>query len=427
MNNSLLKWLGGLAAVMALLVWPGFIQAQGGDAQIYVVQLNDSLWKLAEKYLGDGNRYPLIIEATAVQAAIDPSFTPIVDPMLLHPGQKLWIPAASANAPAQVDRAPAAQVSSQPGGHIAFSFWNSNPARCTYEINIISVTACLQSPAQCQATRRIVSLNNISEPALSPDGARLAFRGWGAPPGDDSPFAKCAPAHPTRGVGSVTLDGQNFVRLSQFWEDAHPAWSPDGNKLLFDSGRNGDHITRLLLVNADGTTEEELRLAGQQPAWAPDNQRFVYRGCDLTGNRCGLWLAVARPVKSWEAGQNMLGPVVEDNQASHPAWSPVADELVYQSSMSGRWGLYLVNSNGTARRLLTTAAGVVGLPAWSPDGQWLAYVAYEGAAWSLRLVNRDGAGDRLLFTYDGGLYALPVVAEPYGARDWLDEQISWSR
>ena len=54
-------------------------------------------------------------------------------------------------------------------------------------------------------------------------------------------------------------------------------------------------------------------------------------------------------------------------------------------------------------------------------------MAYDGLAWSLRIASRDGRDDRLLFTYDGGFYAIPKVVEPYGARDWLDEQISWSR
>jgi Tol biopolymer transport system component len=89
--------------------------------------------------------------------------------------------------------------------------------------------------------------------------------------------------------------------------------------------------------------------------------------------------------------------------------------------------LYLINADGSNQRALTTAAGLEGLPTWSPDGQWLAYVASDGATWSLRIISREGTADRLLFNYDGGFYALPKVVEPYGPRDWLDEQISWSR
>ena len=423
-------WLSyGLFAIglIGLLILPTALQAQA-DGQSYVVQLNDSLWKLAEKYLGDGHAYTLIIEATANKALTDASFTPIDNPNLLQPGQKLWIPAAMpVNIAPSTPPQPVAASSNTPTGHIAFSFWNNSPTRCTYEINIISVPDCLQGVAQCQATRRIISLNNISEPALSPDGNRLAFRGWGEPSTTDSPFAHCAPAHPFRRLGQATLDGTGFISLGTFWEDSHPNWSPDGQRLLFDSGRNGDGITRILLINADGSDEEELRIAGQQPSWAPDGQRFVYRGCDLTGNRCGLWLAQARAVKSWEAGQNMLGPVLEEPQASHPDWSPVADEIVYQSPAQGNWELYVIGTDSSNQRQLTAGPELKGLPAWSPDGRWVAYVADNGQNWSLRLVSRDGTDDRPLFTYDGGIYALPSAAEPYGVRDWLDEQISWSQ
>ena len=197
--------------------------------------------------------------------------------------------------------------------------------------------------------------------------------------------------------------------------------------MIFDTGRNGDGIVRLMTINPDGSDEQDLRVAGQQPSWAPDNERFVYRGCDFYGNGCGLRLGVAVAVKPWETGNNLLGAVVEDGQAAHPDWSPISDEIVYQSPVSGSWDLYLVSVEGGEPQQLTADGGVEGLPAWSPDGQWIAYVSYDGAIWSLRLISRDGADDRLLFAYDGGLYALPAVAEPYGVRDWLDEQISWSK
>ncbi|MFC1976102.1 LysM peptidoglycan-binding domain-containing protein, partial [Chloroflexota bacterium] len=278
---------GVVLLVVVLLVFPWPVQAQDNEGQTYVIQLNDTLWKLAEKYLEDGNHYPLIIKATTAKSTIDSSFTPIVDPDLLHPGQKIWIPASSAISTTSSDDSSTSQTTlstsptpaAEPSGHIAFSFWNNSPNRCTYEVNIVSVPDCLQSPTQCQATRRIMNLNNISEPALSPNGTRLAFRGWGEPLGENNPFANCAPAHPFRLLGHTTLDGAEFISLGGFWEDAHPDWSPDGQRLLFDSGRNGDGIIRIMLINADGTNEEELRIAGQHPSWASDNQRFVYRGC----------------------------------------------------------------------------------------------------------------------------------------------------
>ena len=427
-----------LTCLLGLLVGP--VQSQENEGQAYVIQLNDSLWKLAEKYLGNGNNYPTIVEATAAQAALDSSLTSITDPNLLQPGQVIWIPASADVVAASAETTPATPASAPaaaetgassagPGGlsgHIAFSFWNNSPSRCTYEINVVDVPDCLQNAEQCQATRCIVPLNNISEPALSPDGTLLAFHSWGSPP-DNGPFADCAEAHPYRQLGRSTLNGTEYVSLGNFWEDSHSDWSPDGNRILFDSGRASDGIIRIFATSPDGLREEDLRIAGQFPSWAADNQRFVYRGCDLTGNHCGLWLANATEVASWDAGKNMIGPVLEDSQATHPDWSPVSDEIVYQSPVSGSWDLYLINANGSGQRQLTVNPGIEGLPHWSPDGQWIAYVSFDGQNWSLHITNTEGTDDRLVFTYDGGIYALPQAAEPYGVRDWLDEQISWAQ
>lgn len=413
--------------------------------QEYIVQRDDSLWKLAEKYLGDGNRFGQIVAATQAKRAGDASFARLSDPSLILSGSKLWIPAPGeappAVAAAQAEELPrpvaqpAAVTVSQtagPGGQIAFSFWNDSPERCTYEINVIDINACLTDAATCQANRRIFSLSNASEPALSPDGSRLAFHGWGAIPekyNDDTldhPYFGCGTNPAERRLGSTALDGTAYVGVTHFWEDGHPDWSPDGQRLLFDSDRFSDGLTRILAVSADGQREEDLRLAGQHPSWAPDNDRFVYRGCDLTGNRCGLWLGRAVPAQAWEVGHNMLGPVIAEPEAAHPDWSPVGDQIVYQSPVSGSWDLYLINADGSGQRQLTNSAASEGLPAWSPDGQWLSYLSDEGGKWGVWLVRADGSGRQLLFPFDGGIFT-PKAITPYGSRDWLNEQISWSR
>lgn len=328
---------------------------------------------------------------------------------------------------------PVAVGAEAPWGHIAFSFWNRAPERCTYEINVIDVAACLKGPEACQANRLVFSLNNVSEPALSPSGTRIAFRGWGEPPSKDNPFYGCAPPVKVRALANTALDGSDLRVTGGYWEDSHPDWSPDGTRLLFDSARVGDGITRIYVIDADGSNEGDLRIIGQHPSWAPDGQRFVYRGCDLTGNRCGLWVAYPWPVKPWETGQNVVGPIVLDEQASHPDWSPVADEVVYQTPSGGQWSIVrtdvrLVSEGNPAEpQVLLREPGRHGLPAWSPDGQWIAYVSDTGGDWGIWIMHRDGSERHRLFAFDGGVYTLPRAWEPYGARDWLDEQISWSR
>jgi nucleoid-associated protein YgaU len=55
------------------------------EEQYYVIQKGDTLWAIAKKHLGDGNRYPEIFEANKEV---------ILDPDKIFPGQKIRIPAA---------------------------------------------------------------------------------------------------------------------------------------------------------------------------------------------------------------------------------------------------------------------------------------------------------------------------------------------
>ena len=51
--------------------------------RVYTVESGDSLWKIAEKFYGDGSQWRKIHEAN--RATID-------DPDVIHPGQQLTIP-----------------------------------------------------------------------------------------------------------------------------------------------------------------------------------------------------------------------------------------------------------------------------------------------------------------------------------------------
>ncbi len=77
---------------------PAAPPAQAGEvacAETYVVQADDWLSKLAERYLGDVLLYPAIAAATQQAQAADNSFATIADPNVIEPGWKLCIPSAA--------------------------------------------------------------------------------------------------------------------------------------------------------------------------------------------------------------------------------------------------------------------------------------------------------------------------------------------
>jgi hypothetical protein len=79
-----------LVGALAGLMQAAPAAAEGG--QDYVVQADDWLNKLADKFYGDPLAYVLIVEATNQKASADSSYASIENPDRIEIGQKLFIP-----------------------------------------------------------------------------------------------------------------------------------------------------------------------------------------------------------------------------------------------------------------------------------------------------------------------------------------------
>ncbi len=95
--QQLRLWLGLLATLLTISITSTTaIAAAPGQpcTEIYTVQADDWLSKIADKLLGDLLAYPVIITATHQQHGVDPSFAEITNPDLIEIGWKLCIPPA---------------------------------------------------------------------------------------------------------------------------------------------------------------------------------------------------------------------------------------------------------------------------------------------------------------------------------------------
>ena len=74
-----------------------------GEGQEYVVQSDDWLSKLAEKYLGDATSWNQIVEATNARAGENSAVIAIDNPDVIYPGQVIFIPAGNSTRPDSVE------------------------------------------------------------------------------------------------------------------------------------------------------------------------------------------------------------------------------------------------------------------------------------------------------------------------------------
>ena len=85
-----------VVAVVLFSLRPNHLEAATplvGDGQDYMVQADDWLGTLADKFYGSPLAYPVIVEATNAKSAEDERYAPIGDPGQVSIGQLLFVPA----------------------------------------------------------------------------------------------------------------------------------------------------------------------------------------------------------------------------------------------------------------------------------------------------------------------------------------------
>ena len=169
--------------------------------------------------------------------------------------------------------------------------------------------------------------------------------------------------------------------------DLRPAWSPDGNRIVFSDGV-GLHTWT---PPAPGTAAIPNTADGVSPAWSPDGNWIAFtviaRGDSVVADCLCAPMSRVHHLRTWwhitgyrlvvirpdGTGRRELG------EGREPAWSPDSKTLYVRRGD----GIYRVplDQPGAAQLVPRTAGGL--MPAVSPDGRLLAFVRREPLAGDL--------------------------------------------
>jgi Tol biopolymer transport system component len=219
--------------------------------------------------------------------------------------------------------------------------------------------------------------DDLSGPAWSRDGSRLAY-GWAkGPPSGNAGFC-CG-----RRIVIAAPDGRRLSVLPLGDDpDAYPSWSPDGTRFAVEHGLSGE----IDVVQTNGDGRRVLTRNGRSPAWSPDGTTIAY--ANLSGD--GI-----HTVSPDGTNDRTLLPV----SASSVTWSPDGSLLAYAAAD----GLYVADSSGSGSWRVAAMPGSAH-PSFSPDGKRIAFAATLDESYpphvGVFVVDTDGASLKAIVRRD---------------------------
>ncbi|MGH9844169.1 MAG: protein kinase domain-containing protein, partial [Blastocatellia bacterium] len=278
---------------------------------------------------------------------------------LRRPGRSRWVPKAAIASGAAIVLA-----------IVGYLLWSgSETTKAPPAMRVANFTQLTTSPGQ------------EIYPSLSPDGKLLVYAS--AETGNWDIYLQrvtgATPINLTRDSAAPELD------------DTQPAFSPDGEQIVFRSDRDGGGI---FVMGATGENVRRLANHGHNPAWSPDGQEIAYsKGSFARPSERGNFpgpLFVAK-VATGETRQ------VTETDAVQPNWSPHGDRIAYWGvQRGGQRDIWTVGARGGEPAPVTGDPALDWNPVWSPDGRYLYFASDRGGSMNLWRVPIDEQSGKLL-------------------------------
>lgn len=234
------------------------------------------------------------------------------------------------------------------------------------EQDLLSVDLYLADAATGRTIRKLISTS--VDPHFQSLQFLMSAGAWN-PNGRELAIAAIRNANPV--IAIVDTDSGRVTREIPFEsidEIFQPAWSPDGKRIAF-SGQTGGYTDLYLYDLAAARTDRLTNdpFADLQPAWSSDSgtlafvtDRFTTNAETLNFGRYGLaTIAPGEPPRA-------LGVGLTGN-ATNPQWTPDGAAVVFLSDATGRPEIYSINrASSRVTRIAGASTGIAGVTPLSP-------------------------------------------------------------
>lgn len=179
------------------------------------------------------------------------------------------------------------------------------------------------------------------------------------------------------------------------------SWSPNGNKLMFWSIIHGMADVFIYDIETDSVTcviEDSARNWGAR--YTPDGEQFVYHS-----DKTGIFRAY---IANLDGSDQHRLCVAENVEERSPHVHPTNNNLIvfagrgYDANSSVQWGVFIYDrSTSSVSKVISNSGVDENRPSWSPDGNTIMYEEFDGINRGLYLIDPDGSDRRVLIDTNG--------------------------
>ncbi len=203
----------------------------------------------------------------------------------------------------------------------------------------------------------------------------------------------------TSRIISYAPDGTDPLVLVASGSNVMPAAAPDGSTILYSSCVGA--AREIFAMDSDGANRRQLSFDSEgggnfTPIYSPDQQRIAFTAA-RGGASPEVWVMNADGTGAMRLTETPAAlPGQQFVWSLHPTWSADGLRIAYASTASGSTQIWMMNSDGTDQRQLTSGLGPdypdANVPHWSLDGSRIAFWSgFEGQYGDVWTMDPDGS------------------------------------